>query len=577
MKITIERFLGIPRLQASFTPNQPTVIYGDNASGKTSLACAIAAMLAHDDDPLGFGSRQKRFYSMQRGGAEKASGDPRTSIRFGDIMWQPSSGFTVPPDARALHPHGLGLIDFLAKRTSEARLALWEDLFIPDDPAKLLEMSTMDDEIKSEAIEIIRYAGWHQAGLKFRGVRVDAKREWEKITGEHFKSDTASQWLPDGWSDTLYDADFVEIESTIDALRKKIREAEVAEINESIYQKAFSGESVEILREEVQKLHLNLESIGQELQIEKSKFTSLSDEERQAQRTKHNSRKVLDAVPQFVCPLCEGDLEISRSPADGKQRIIPWNAPSNEDRILAREFLDSEIAKEGRRAKAMAKLKRSIASHEIAYSKAMADLQKARGALQEREAIIEKANRVKSSVQKATGDISHYRFALEKTENELRMARDWRAAQELYTEYVKNDIAYQHIGPQGVRKDCLQKGLAGVNSKLKRVAEITTWSPASLGDGGEILINGRPAQISSQSEKFCAQVALQVACALHTRSSWIIIDAADILRGEFWKGLIRLVKELANPKRRAGLHIYIFATDPPGNTEIDCVDIKSLM
>ena len=143
MRITIENVLGIQDAELEMQPGQVLEVVGPNASGKTSIAACVQALLAQDVNPLGIGVAEARKAYLRDGVDE---GQARLEDGDDEIVWRPKAQSLIAPTQGAPHarPEAVGMIDFTVRRAAKERATVLQSALLPE-PHKVLAKRSASD------------------------------------------------------------------------------------------------------------------------------------------------------------------------------------------------------------------------------------------------------------------------------------------------------------------------------------------------------------------------------------------------------------------------------------------------
>ena len=113
------------------------------------------------------------------------------------------------------------------------------------------------------------------------------------------------------------------------------------------------------------------------------------------------------------------------------------------------------------------------------------------------------------------------------------------------------------IGPQGVRARMMEAGLSRLNAGLGVIGRVAGWPVVEVTERGSVMWDTRPVQLSSESEKWRAQAAIQLTLAAMTGSQAVVLDRADLLDADNREGLVRAVKRVSG---KTGIAVLLCST-----------------
>ena len=134
-------------------------------------------------------------------------------------------------------------------------------------------------------------------------------------------------------------------------------------------------------------------------------------------------------------------------------------------------------------------------------------------------------------------------------------------AEALATELAETITRYSEIvrsiGPQGVRAKMMEAGLKKLNTGLLIISKASLWPLTEVTDRGLVLWASRPVQLSSESEKWRAQAAIQLTLAAMTGSQAVVLDRADLLDVDNRWGLEEAVQRVSG---KTGIAVLLCST-----------------
>ena len=559
MKIKIENLMGIAHAEVELEPGKVVEIVGANASGKTSLAVALQAVLAREPNPAGLPAPQaRRAYlrdGTEEGTATLLNGDAET-------VWAPHrQAVTAPADDPASRPEVVGLTDFCARRSSRDRAAAFQEALLPPPEAVLAQLRErlaqyLPAQDLKGAMEHVARRGWKATEGLYRDRSRAAKRDWAAITGRSYGVRLAEDWRPDKWSAdwdgrTVQDAEagVVTARDAAAALHavNAVTEAEIEEARNADEQIPVFEPLVETAKGMVEAARAEESNLRQRiaaLRAERQKMLLGVDV---------NGHK----PPIFKCPCCDAEL------------ILPLNTNTGLE-AFDREAHEAETERRrtesNRLRTSAAAMKDEIDAQEIRLTEAQADTRE------------KEAHRIKLAVQlrdlRRTAKALGKEVESEARERALAEADQERQDAEAVVSMVKAraDAAKLHetavrygsvadaLGPQGVRQRLLDRGLRRLNAGLVVLADTAGWPEVQVVETGAVTIGGRAATLSSESEQWRAQAMLQLTLAPLTNSTAVVLDRADLLDRENRAGLVRAV---ARVTERVPVAVVLCSTGEP--------------
>ena len=553
MKIEIHNLLGARDI--AFDLDGIVEVIGPNASGKTSVAVVVQALLTHKANPLGLPAPQaKSLYPHD--------GDADGYAEIEGATWRPGKGgLTVTtgalPNAR---PEAVGLIDYTAQVADKARQEMLQSALLPD-PDEVAEALRAELAKQLPAadvagvMEVIATRGLDAVEAIYAERGRVAKREWNTITGLTYGTKVAPDWRPAGWradmdaltagaaaDATTAAREQLDVLHQVRAVSTAAAEAAAAAsaalpalvANEARLDAAAAAAAAELnelpLREEQRRLRGAEESLA-------------------ALRTKYLSD------PALKCPHCAGAVWLT---PEGD--LLPYDeVAAQEKRVsLANTILDAEATladrtrdHEALQAKAKAKTEALNAAH-TAHGEARTQAGVARRAAEQVGWPVATADHPAALLQ-AEQEVDDAKRTTEMIQAEAR-------ASELAETIARYTDIARAVGPRGVKAKMLGAGLRRLNAGLATLAQEAGWPPAEVTPHGVVAWGGRPVALCSESERWRAQAAIQLTMAALTGSRAVVLDRADVLDPANRAGLVRAVARVAG---KTGIAVLLCSTGTP--------------
>ena len=125
--------------------------------------------------------------------------------------------------------------------------------------------------------------------------------------------------------------------------------------------------------------------------------------------------------------------------------------------------------------------------------------------------------------------------AVEDSREVVRLVKAEADASRLHETIVRYTEIARALGPEGVRSRMLADGLKKLNAGLRAIASESGWPVTKVGDNGSITIQDRGwtmprvVAMSSESERWRVQAALQLTLGAITGSKVVVLDRGDLL------------------------------------------------
>ena len=205
MRIEIKNLMGIASAAVEFAAGKVVEIVGPNASGKTSFATALQAVLARDANPAGLPAPQARRAYL-RDGCEEGIAALHDTNGY-RVAWEPhKQAITAPAnDPESSRPEVVGLIDFCARKAARERAAAFQEALLPAPETVLAQLRErlaqyLPPQDLEGAMEHVERRGWKATEGLYRDRSRAAKRDWSGITGRPYGVRLANDWRPDSWN-----------------------------------------------------------------------------------------------------------------------------------------------------------------------------------------------------------------------------------------------------------------------------------------------------------------------------------------------------------------------------------------
>ena len=575
--VQIKDIFCYPETDLDLAEDTPNLVTGPNSCGKTSLARVIAALVTHDPNPAGMSAAHAKAY-VRDGAAEGYAA-------LEEVVWSPPSGMTIPPGEKPQSlPHTVGLVDFLAATRSKSdRSKVWEGLFLPEDPEAILrprwkqsqqQLQAVLEQIKTEK------GGWEAVANIYKGQKLQFRRRWEEITGQRFGDKKAAEWKPDDWHVDLEglseDDVMTAVTEASDALRAiSVRQAVDQErIDKGIEARDVDVPRVEAKIEERRNVLKPLQEIFEKKKAALEPLTAKRVEigaqvdkikkDAAALKTKISAAK--EPAPDADCPHCGEPLTIT---ADKVSKFTKGNFA--EQKARAQQSLDEMKKSYDELTKAHKNAVDQENDAKTNVEMARRDMDDVSREINEfaGELSVHKRTAADAELEVDDGVSEAERSKLENAkanaQSRLHAWRRNRDAAQAYENYVEKEATQKLLEADGARGEHMQKHMENVRKCLKSVTDKTGWKPITVTRTYEVLSNGRPAQLCAANEQMKCQWALQTACAMlkQPASRWLILDAADVLRGEDWDGLVTLVDAVHSKFPALQVVVCATLTDTP--------------
>lgn len=567
MKVTIQNILKHHALEVDIDPSANLLITGKNASGKTSMAIVLAALMGLDPNPKAVSATTRKSYISD----DTSAMDGYASLSYlggadaedVEVVWYPATGEIRHPEEITAFgsPETLGLVEFTKNQTEKNRAKLYENLFLPEDADAILRPHWHGKEdVLANVLDMIKQRGWPGALAVFDDRRKKAVSEWRRITGEPYGKNKVANWVPTGWRDDLYNA-------SADALNKALADL-LAEQQTSTVAVAVDAQKVADMKAREGKLTQAMQEVDRLQKIHDEKQDALrviadtEDTVRQnitnLTRERDEISAVLTAKPPHQCPVCEAGLAY-----DGE--LSRWFPPRKEDIESAKARsvgVNVSLSIQESRLTA-AQSEREIANKALGEAYMM--FQKKRG---EAESLGREVHEFQKGTKAMTGKKQVSQEELTRLEHQIDVAREnvhlhkaKMLADDAANGVIENETICTLIGPSGARAQAMSGGMDTLRDHIAALDNLSEWAQTTI-DPKNYQINhgGRPIALCSESEQRKANWVIQLAYSIVSDDRYVIIDAADLLRDESWDGLIKICDHV---KDEYGKTVIICATSSP--------------
>lgn len=530
-----------------------TLVTGKNSAGKTNFAAVVAALTSHNDNPRSLSVTQKKQYVADgsiEGAAALGEGDSA-------IEWSPTSGMSIPAgvEPEAVE-QAVGLMNFIdGGRDKKKRAEKYQSLFLPADPRAVLAPKWTQAQEQLDAVcSEIEHSGWDKAEAIYVAKRREAKARWQAITGVTYGVKAATAWTPEGWrtelSATSEEALNVAHVDAQDLQREALLLVGISE-NEIAEARRVLAEDIPAAKEIETGFSEEISLINKELSALRDARAKLADECGDLKQAVLRSDAILSAKAPYECPHCQEGIIISGTEAKA------WHRPSNKDQAEAHEAkIDANL----RQLELQGKIK-AIDETGITSSEQLQKLTEHLSRAKTEMAILkEKAKDADKAPSETLTDSA--RGALEQS---VSTARENLAAWRTYHKALLNhenvveyDAVCEYLGPNGARASLIKKEMGSLRKIMKEIKVHSGWGEIRLSENYELSYDGRPIQLCAENEQRKGQWVMQATCAVVSKSKWVILDAADLLRDESWTGLTKFIDWLS--AQNPAMHILVCAT-----------------
>ena len=501
MQITIRNFRGIEAAQIEI--DKLTLIGGKNYAGKSSIAQAAGAVLIGNAMPLpDLKKNQARLFlrdGQKTGSVEIQDGETTGKINY--------PGASYSGNLRNISREAAGFFSLVQMKPVDRMRELTE--ILKAEPTKEQFVAALQKAGFPETFDfnrvwtVIDQYGWEQAYQRAKESGAKLKGGWETITGEHYGSQKAATWTPEGMTDGTAE----QLQSAFEAANKAHQDAissqAVSTANQDAKKKA--QEAIPALQEEHKKLTNQVKPLLEKLEIAKNGLKELP-------------KRPGDSIQ--TCPWCSHPVALDAKGFITKAKVLTRAAQDqlNARRRAATETID-RLSKEVTELNGkIARIIQTIAIHEDTIKRPDAG-----GA--------------------ATVDITATQQALDKARFALTAFTAKREADAKHVLVGQNAIIQEQLKPEGLRRTVMLERLGLLNHNMMAICNAASWKTVAIEEDMSITYGARPLPFCSDSEQFFSRLALQLAMAAHSKERMVIVDGVDIVlnrpqRNGIFKALI---------------------------------------
>lgn len=517
VSIEVQNFGGCSRAEIAL--ERIALIAGHNAQGKSSICTAAGAALAREWQVRGI--KKGDAGQLVRSGSGEAKATAADEDGSATVVWPGARVSTqgAPPQcshvaAGLQNPAELPPMELaeILRRVMKA------------DPSQADFLEALDGLLPTATADkvwsAIQRDGWDAAYQQADNRAKEAKGAWREYAREPYGSRKADGWQPEGWRDELADATESALDEAVVAAEKALEAAVAAS--------ALDGDA----RHRLQELSDSMPAKADQVQKTTATLRAARDDKERAQLKRQNIRESLGAGGHS-CPHCGADVAIRNLP-DGRVMLVPWDAGASKEEATAnRDAADA-----------------ADAELQAAHDAAVAAEVEYRQAVQEHKDAAEARQKILQSAGGEAGgstDVDGARDRMQQARTDREMWRAWRGATQAAKRVDTYTALAGHLGVQGVRAEVMRRKLNELNADLREICTAAGWQVAEVGDGFTAYWNGRPLVMCSESERWRAAAALQIAIARRDGSPAVILDRADVLDGAGRSGLIKMLLKIGVP------------------------------
>lgn len=499
-----------------------TLIAGGNGAGKSSLlnACAAAALRLWTLR----GARKKEMCAgIVKEGAE---GSGTASLDWGTgairVSWPEATVETTgDADLRKLGtPLGIGAFRWMDLESKARMSELADRLDMTPTEQDICDWLTAREvpnaaglaEAMARKIEVSSWDAVHRTAQEHI---TKLKGRWEQASGTKWGDVKVRTWAPAGLlhgEDYTLEAEDQAVDAARDALQALLSDGAVrqAEIEQA---EALAGQ-VEPFREKAAALHAAVAADAAALDRLQKQLEELPAPP--------------GGKPPLRCPHCNGAVEIR-----GAALVVPPEAVAalTEDQVLERAGLERAIAD----MKAKVRTGRDEARQ--------ADI-----ALMQAEQAEGRLEKLRAAPKVDADAVAQAQTALAQAETRREAVKQYLTASGIYQQWRQQGPITEALSPAGVRGTVLAQRMGAFNDELGRLSrDLAGWDVVNVTAEGDPTYAGRPWPLLSESEKWRAELVLQVALAMREKPAVLLVDRLDVLTPALRFGAIKLLHQTGIP------------------------------
>lgn len=495
-----------------------TVVYGKNGAGKSSLSEAFRMLLLQDAN----------LYSLTK---EEGRGLITDGEDIGDIelidgekgkirIMLPERKINTDRNPPFASPIATGKSRFLELHPKQQVECLTLALKANPNETDLqlaLKHLFSDEGTIQKVWKLLDKEGWDATAKRYAEMATEAKGEWRGATGETWGEKKGAEYhlrmQDDQWIGEKQD--------------------ELMKLNDRLTIALKSSGATEEKRAQLKAKADQVDSITANIESQEKAIAASSAELNKA----HVDR---DALPSWLrtqtetgipCPSCQKPLVIEKIKG-GTQLIVAPEQPADNAKNKA--------------------MRMQLASLDGAIGRLPAAIDSAKAALVEtrrqlRETV--EAKQALADMERSTSaeDPVAVTKLLEEGKAELAEALKKKGARDAHNKVTRYVEVSRILGSNGLRSDVMKKKLAEFQATLDRYCSSFGTPRLTLDENMTIRYDGRLTPFISESERFRANVLIQLAVADSDGSETVIIDGADVIVGKDRGGLLQALVAFGKP------------------------------
>ena len=557
LMLEVENVLGLHRATMKLPYGHVTEVEAPNASGKTSLATVLTALLLREKDPLGFGRGRTEHY--RRRGAEEGSWRASLKGPGMDITWSlerdvMASNLDTDPDSplhrrsHAAFAAALGHYRFDRAQKDKARADMLADLF--GEPELDLEsvreaVTAADDTVFRELLHAwmlnegpVRRdraktaEGWARARAR------EAKRDWEKTTGERYGSSKANGWQPKGARDPYLSADRIDVR-TQEELERAVRAAEIH--LQSVSNARAVTRDQRRRYEEGKALRKDLEArIAEEKRMAEPLYEPMEEANRELSELRDNLEKASDRLGQVKwardtvaeCPVCGALLSLRNRKLEEYSELSLDELDERYEEAYEYDEQFRELVKEQEQKV------RGLEGGIQAAKERVAELERTLAPLTWGHDIGDRPVAEEEDLKRE----EEAKAALEAERNALAQRAIADQARDLHTDVTVCEQLARALSPDSEHwVSDMHEQRSRFDLTLLSLHVKAGWPLVEMDEDGVVTVGDMPVQSCSASERWIAQAACMIGASRVTGLDILVLDGADILDRAWRAALDRIL------------------------------------
>ena len=526
-RITADNFMRLNLFDVDLTADTVHLFAGGNEAGKSSVQECVRFALLGETARV----RTKAQYKLMiRDGAK--SGTVRVNIDGIDIARNIKDGKLLTEamenqvaQMSKFMPYLLNAQRFASTKYDERRsflFALTGTKNNPDNTAKRMLVKGVTQACIDRTKPNLRngFKSAHGEAVKLAAA---ARSEWKGLTGETYGSQKALTWKPE-MPEAFDPQVLLDEESSLAANSAQVdrwnveKGRAIAKLDDA--RKALSGQ-------DKRGTFDPNEMVAKKL-AHTAAIISLDDGQAEIRQMNAQLANARERVP---VPCCECGALLRVSFSSSNVSVEPYEPMSNEDEqklqsaILNKAEDNSRIELHLNRLRAGISTLQRLEAGEMGGSPKMHedDIKMLEAQLDQIETELSKLSEAVTSKNEL---VSGLRIAA----NKVRDAKQTEARAAAIHQAVQDwELCYSTLAPDGIPAEILADALKPVNDRLKSASLATGWPQASIDPTMEIIVDGRPYALLSESAKWRADASIADAVSFLSGIGILILDGLDVL------------------------------------------------